>query len=442
MKHLSITLLFFVIPVVVLNSFSIDLNTHDGNTLAPDRDNYRNWSISSQIWETNSTGEWLPDYIWSYQYNPLYPSTPDTLKYWKYTSSVNDYRLNQKTVFTYFPGHEYIGMMQVFDIAENGNQTPSLNAYISYDVMNRLTMMYVVFYDPTAEDWIPVMRFVITYNSNTDFDVNIWNAGDGEIAPYWENVTFVLDTQGRITQEINQRSADSLNWVNYNKTVHTYHPNDTSSSIQFISDVAHHLPLYMIMDSQPYFGMQSEQILQNWSGTAWQNSLKYTYTYGTEDELTIVSKQDWNGSGWVDNQMTTYTYYDTNQMLFHLLESHYDSNALTWVQDNRCTYNWNEYTNNEDSTIPSILDLALSVYPNPFQSNLSIRISSKTNAPVEIQIYNLKGQLVRSLKVYSSLLCNWDGRNQKNTVMSPGIYLVKATQNGHTVMKKILRIAR
>ncbi|GEM_PF-5897996 len=88
-------------------------------------------------------------------------------------------------------------------------------------------------------------------------------------------------------------------------------------------------------------------------------------------------------------------------------------------------------------------DMKISAYPNPFNSEISIEITLPENEYGEIEIYSLRGQLVR--KLYSGELKSgvnyfkWDGKDNNGTPVSSGIYLVKTkASNGFSVSKEIL----
>jgi hypothetical protein len=100
---------------------------------------------------------------------------------------------------------------------------------------------------------------------------------------------------------------------------------------------------------------------------------------------------------------------------------------------------------NSDETTPSVAGLAISAaYPNPFNQQTKIEVSGKDVLnPMEVSIYNLKGQLVKRL--FKSVPdtkteLKWDGKDDKGISVGSGVYLLKATQNGHSSTQKLLKI--
>ncbi len=83
--------------------------------------------------------------------------------------------------------------------------------------------------------------------------------------------------------------------------------------------------------------------------------------------------------------------------------------------------------------------------PNPFQDKTAFSIAlPQTGTNINVSIYNLKGQLVRTL--HSGTLNSkritlaWDGRDDKALTTASGVYLIKVSSGGHSATRKILRI--
>jgi len=100
---------------------------------------------------------------------------------------------------------------------------------------------------------------------------------------------------------------------------------------------------------------------------------------------------------------------------------------------------------NEDETIPAVDGIRISaVYPNPFQAETRIEIAGKNQAaPLELSVFNLKGQLVKRLFNAipdSKTELKWDGKDDNGRVVGSGVYLIKASQNGYSTTQKLLKI--
>jgi parallel beta-helix repeat protein len=93
----------------------------------------------------------------------------------------------------------------------------------------------------------------------------------------------------------------------------------------------------------------------------------------------------------------------------------------------------------DDVLVPSALKL--NTYPNPMTSFLQINCKSQDkHNPYVLSIYNLKGQLVRTLEALiqdGETNCMWDGKDSKGHPMASGIYFLQAKNKQHNVVKKI-----
>jgi hypothetical protein len=83
-------------------------------------------------------------------------------------------------------------------------------------------------------------------------------------------------------------------------------------------------------------------------------------------------------------------------------------------------------------------------YPNPFGEKTSFRIEwLNADQPVKVEIYNLRGQLIKTIyKGYSpkSFIYEWDGKDKNDKTVSSGIYSIKASQGNKNSIRKIIMI--
>jgi membrane-bound inhibitor of C-type lysozyme len=81
-------------------------------------------------------------------------------------------------------------------------------------------------------------------------------------------------------------------------------------------------------------------------------------------------------------------------------------------------------------------------YPNPFNPSTTIKYSVKDNAHVSLKIYNVAGQLVRTL-VNSDMKAGayteiWNGRSDSGNPVSSGVYFYKLVTKNFTMTKKMV----
>ncbi|MDY0324943.1 MAG: C25 family cysteine peptidase [Candidatus Cloacimonadaceae bacterium] len=96
---------------------------------------------------------------------------------------------------------------------------------------------------------------------------------------------------------------------------------------------------------------------------------------------------------------------------------------------------------NSDLINPAITALN-SNFPNPFNPSTSIRFSLKEAGPVKLNIYNLKGQLVKSLLDSDMSAGNhqivWNGKDERGAAVSSGIYLYRMESNNFKATNKMM----
>lgn len=99
------------------------------------------------------------------------------------------------------------------------------------------------------------------------------------------------------------------------------------------------------------------------------------------------------------------------------------------------------FTPNED--VDSVPDNRITAYPNPFHETLFIKSNSSNREAAKVRIYNLKGQLVRSItndnKINGELY--WDGKDEFRREVASGIYLISYEAGSYWASKKVIRLS-
>jgi len=90
---------------------------------------------------------------------------------------------------------------------------------------------------------------------------------------------------------------------------------------------------------------------------------------------------------------------------------------------------------------PPLVDNAKN-FPNPFRESTTISFGLKDASPVQVDIYNLKGQHIRSLmneaKTPGNYDVNWDGRDLHGQVVADGVYFFKIQAGTFSSRKKMI----
>ncbi|MCB9088283.1 MAG: choice-of-anchor D domain-containing protein [Calditrichae bacterium] len=91
--------------------------------------------------------------------------------------------------------------------------------------------------------------------------------------------------------------------------------------------------------------------------------------------------------------------------------------------------------------VPAAFALAQN-YPNPFNPTTEIPYALPVNARVEIAVYNILGQKVRTLVNHAQspgyYTARWDGRNDAGQLVGSGIYIYRISAGSYTAMRKMI----
>ncbi|PKN72499.1 MAG: hypothetical protein CVU50_06475, partial [Candidatus Cloacimonetes bacterium HGW-Cloacimonetes-3] len=99
---------------------------------------------------------------------------------------------------------------------------------------------------------------------------------------------------------------------------------------------------------------------------------------------------------------------------------------------------------NEDAIESASVTKLWNNYPNPFSAYTTIRYSLKSTGIAKVEVYNMRGQFVRSL--YSDIAKSgmnslvWDGRDQQGNKTADGLYLIKLVTPDGTFVAKLLKL--
>jgi len=100
-----------------------------------------------------------------------------------------------------------------------------------------------------------------------------------------------------------------------------------------------------------------------------------------------------------------------------------------------------ELSSGGNETAPAVNGLS-SNYPNPFNPTTTISFSVKEDGPVKLEVYNLKGQKVKTLVNDSRKAGNhkvmWEGTDNSNRAVASGFYMYKMSTKNYSSSKKML----
>lgn len=98
-----------------------------------------------------------------------------------------------------------------------------------------------------------------------------------------------------------------------------------------------------------------------------------------------------------------------------------------------------------ENNVPEVTKTSLDQnYPNPFNPSTTIAYSILNDGMIELKVYNIKGQLVKTLVMgeqqTGSYEVVWNGKDNNEKNISSGVYFYKLTTKDDTIMKKMLML--
>ncbi|MDP2172700.1 MAG: T9SS type A sorting domain-containing protein [Candidatus Cloacimonadaceae bacterium] len=106
-------------------------------------------------------------------------------------------------------------------------------------------------------------------------------------------------------------------------------------------------------------------------------------------------------------------------------------------------YGSEPWVSNDDPVVPpSLSGLSLYNYPNPFNPSTTIAYQIPETGNVRLEIYNMKGQKVRTLvneqKYSGSHSVLWNGTDQSGRSVVSGVYFYRLVTDNKTLSKRML----
>jgi len=100
--------------------------------------------------------------------------------------------------------------------------------------------------------------------------------------------------------------------------------------------------------------------------------------------------------------------------------------------------------NNDNTPIIPLVTSLNRIYPNPFNPTTTISYGLAKAERVNIQIFNIKGQLVRNLlsesKQMGTYRAVWNGTDDRGNVQSSGVYFIKLTAGTYSNTSKVMML--
>jgi|ADurb_Cas_02_Slu_FD_contig_123_37174_length_16996_multi_3_in_2_out_0_3 hypothetical protein len=179
-----------------------------------------------------------------------------------------------------------------------------------------------------------------------------------------------------------------------------------------------------------------------WVTQTESNMIGYRILRGNSDVLAEAEDQNTLIPATNTSQPVSYMYSDTviqpEQSYYYWLEALDMDGTNTFFGPIAITVpGEGEYT----PVIPLATGIS-SLYPNPFNPDLTISYSVKTSLPVKIDIVNMRGQIIQTLvnenKEAGVYRQNWNGTGSDGRLCSSGVYFVRMQAGGEEYYAKAI----
>ncbi|MDD2331875.1 MAG: FlgD immunoglobulin-like domain containing protein, partial [Candidatus Cloacimonetes bacterium] len=194
-------------------------------------------------------------------------------------------------------------------------------------------------------------------------------------------------------------------------------PSNTSAFLRF----DHHLHTEWIHDIAQ---IQISTDGESWQ-TLWSKSGKYDFWHRE-----YVSLNSYLG------QMVYLRFRLTDQSI------HEEFTDPGWTIDNIAMFSGDAVAVTEQLAQSPVISALYPNYPNPFNPSTSIKYSIAKASNVKLEIFNLKGQKVKTLVNENlprgNFETSWDGTDQAGRKAASGIYLYRLQSDGHIQSRKMI----
>lgn len=211
----------------------------------------------------------------------------------------------------------------------------------TYDASCLASSTLVQDWDETSSTWVNALLTSYTYNSN--------NLVSEELSQTWDVATSSWDDAERKTNtydgsnkllsytiEINFLGT----WTLFLQTTYSYDASNYIDSI--LTQSAFPPPLQnstLAVYTNNSDGTPSQIVIQTWNlvTSAWDNSLRNTFTYNASAQQLTQLIQQWQTNAWVNFDSTTFTYNGSGMLISSLTQRW---NGSSWDDDSRSTYTY------------------------------------------------------------------------------------------------------
>ena len=381
-------------------------------------------SLSSQCTERQDFYKTIMSYVGEGPYVDVYNWNDKEISSWTLLDSndsvftdLNMYYSNGKIDSVSNVNPELSEPQKIHSVLWNNGNISELYNYIIDDSNSILYCRYILVHDAdgnltritkqeyTDPSWYDTARRIFSYDQNRITEVlhEIKNAGQ------WENYRKYVVSYTANTIEICLKVYDS-GWMNM--TLYTITHNGTSITEKLKQNYDENDGTIMINRTKLEYLLNGDYTsscnYSVWQDSLWSPEMRYTYQYDSEMRLEQLNSEVFDGTQWLESFRDMFTYLNINSV-------------------------------NDD--VPNSVFL-LTNYPNPFNPETTIRYSLNRPGEISLEIYNLKGQKVKTLinseVSAGSHSITWKGESDYGSDVSSGVYFLRLVSGQQIETRKIV----
>ncbi len=170
---------------------------------------------------------------------------------------------------------------------------------------------------------------------------------------------------------------------------------------------------------------------------SWNNMLPYIYTFpGASDPLYTATM----GAGDANGQSVAFRYDNTGSLIMFGFPLYFMQPEGIRSMLHELLPLLNPALPVQEEAVPPVA-ASLSCSPNPFNPSTTISFYLPVSGQVELELYNLKGQKVRSiLSAYANAGAHqaiFEGNDNQGRPLASGVYLLRYAHAGGSILKKL-----
>ena len=292
-------------------------------------------------------------------------------------------------------------------------------------------------------EWINSRRITGSYDESGSVDEEVYFVWDENGWVNYSKYTMKYDSEGNMTEETILKWSGEK-WGNSNQYVNSYNLDGNKTGYFHNKwdngDWANYTKAVYTYDE---YGNEIEKLRHKWAEGEWVNSYRNFSTYYTDGNFQEELHQLREENTWIDSELHSHQYDDRNnntECLYQIKEGD------NWINYDRYLYYYETIgvpTAVASGDVPETLSLHQN-YPNPFNPQTSISFQLSKNGFVELAVYNVTGQKVRTLVSDYITTGNysivWDGKDDYGFQVSSGTYISSLRAGATAITRRMLLI--